>query len=387
MGPYGHLLLPVLPFCLAGVGLALWRFRRWEYRAPLLALLAAPSGAALVGLGVTRVLFLLAPLCLLAGLALSELIEVAAKRWPAAGPRLALGAWLLLAAVTPFLLGDALLHGATWSGDYSLGGLQYGARQVFGEVLRITQAHPTQKVILSPAWANGTDVVARFFLSDTLPGPVELAGIDAWLLEKQELNETMLFILPPEEFERAQTSGKFAPIRVERILPYPDGRPGFYFTRLSYVAGIDKILSAEQADRLTLESGSLELDGQPVAVQVSRLDMGEIAHLFDGDPRTFVRSLAANPLRVRLLFPQAFALRGLSLRIGGTDSTLVVEAQVAGESQPRRWERRVGETPLPRDLLFDFGAAIPINALEIQLSNTHDFEPAHVHLWEIEFRE
>ena len=396
MGPYGHLLIWTLPFSLAGVGLAVWRFRRWEYRIPLLALLAAPSGAALVGMGITRALFLVVPVALLTGLLAAELLGWAARRWPGGEVRLTLGTWVLLAGMSFYLVGDALINGSTWSTDYGLGGLQYGARQVFGEVQTYTREHPDVPVVISPAWANGTDVVFRFFIPDPRsvevlgqvrdPAPVKLAGIDSWLVEKHPLDDRMLFILPPEEFERAQTSLKFSQIQVDRILAYPDGKPGFYFVHLRYVENIDQIMQVELEDRRALITGETIISGQSLPVQVSRLDMGEIKHIFDGDLKTFMRTMEANPLLVRIQFPVPKAVHGLVLQIGGTASTLAVVAQVAGETSPRLWNLQVDESPLPRPLEVDFGEALDITSVEIRLSNTHDPEPGHVHLWELGFR-
>ena len=81
MGNFGNLLIFTFPLGMAAVGLAVWRWRRWEYRIPLLALLAVPGGAALVGIGVTRTLFMVIPIALLTALLSGELLEWAARRW------------------------------------------------------------------------------------------------------------------------------------------------------------------------------------------------------------------------------------------------------------------------------------------------------------------
>lgn len=383
MDGFGNLLAASFPLGMAGVGLAAWRCRRWQYRVPLLAVLAAPSGAALVGLGITRALFMVAPMALLAALAGSELLEWAARRWRLARPGLNLVVWLLLAGFNGYLLGSALINGPTWSDDYGLSGMQYGARQVFGEVQSYTREHPGEQIVVSPTWTNGTDVVARFFLPDPLP--VMLEGIDHWLTEKNPLFDNMLFILPPEEYERAQTSGKFSLIQVERSLPYPDGRPGFYFVHLRYAANIDAILAAELADRRTLLNAQVTAGGQPVLVKYSKLDMGSIENIFDGDRETFVRTLAANPLVLRIDFPEPRHMRGLVAQIGGAASILDVAAGIEGETQVFQWRRQVTESPMPRPLALDFEQELAVRWLEIRLKNTIDPEPGHVHLWELIF--
>ncbi len=382
MDGYGHLLVWTLPFTLGGLGLALLRWRRWEYRTPLLAVLAAPAGAALVGLGITRLLFMVAPLALLAGLAASEGLEWLARRRLAWRAPLAAGLWLGLAGFNLFLLGDALRNGPTWSTDYGLGGLQYGARQVFGEALRYTQAHPGAQVEVSNTWTNGADVVARFLLPEG--APVGTTGIDAWLVEQRPLPQELLFILTPEEYARVMDSGKFRPPQLEGSLPTPDGQLGFYLVHLGYVENIAEIFRAELADRQSLQTGQLTLaSGEQLTVQYSRLDMGEIEHAFDGSPDTFIRSLAANPLRLRIQFAVPRPLRQVSLLIGGTASTLELEAGVPDETQPRSWQREVPAAAQSRRLVVDLEGTPTVSWLELRLKNTFDMEPGHVHLWEI----
>ena len=384
MGNFGNLLIFTFPLGIAAVGLAAWRWRRWDFRIPLLAVLAAPSGAALVGMGVTRALFMVIPMALLTALLCGELLEWAARRWQINRPILNAALWTSLAGFAFFLLYAALTRGPTWSDDYGMGGLQYGARQVFGEALRYAGTHPGEQVVVSPSWANGADVVARFFLPDS--AHVSLNGIDHWLEEKRPLNDQMLFILPPEELERAQKSAKFSLIQVEDSLPWPDGRPGFYLVHLRYVEQIDQIMAAELEDRRALQTASLVAGDRPLLVKYSRLDMGEIRHIFDGDLDTFIRTLAANPLELQIEFDSPRRMKGLLLQIGGTASILDVSADVAGSNLPSQWRRQVGDVPQPRLLALDFEGELDVLRLNIHLKNTRDNEPAHVHLWELIFQ-
>ena len=62
MSGYGHLLRPTLPFGLFGIGLAVKNFRQPAWRTLLIAVAAAPAGAALVRLGITRALFMVVPM-------------------------------------------------------------------------------------------------------------------------------------------------------------------------------------------------------------------------------------------------------------------------------------------------------------------------------------
>ncbi len=266
MGNFGNLLIFTFPLGMAAVGLAAWRWRRWEYRIPLLAVLAVPSGAALVGIGVTRTLFMVIPMALLTALVSTELLEWAARRLRFSRLLLNIGVWALMAGFAFFLLYSALTFGPTWSTDYGLGGMQYGARQVFGEAQRYDNEHPGAQVYISSSWANGTDVIARFLLPAT--SKVTIEGIDHWLEQKQPLNDEMLFILPPEELERAQKSAKFSLIQVVSIIPWPDGRPGFYLLHLRYVDQIDQILADEFAAQHALETDTRGCRGPAAADKI-----------------------------------------------------------------------------------------------------------------------
>jgi hypothetical protein len=384
MGDFGNLLIFTFPLGIAAVGLAAWRWRRWEYRIPLLAVLAVPSGAALVGIGVTRTLFMVIPMALLTALVSGKLLAWATRRWHINLRFLSAELWIAMAGFAIFLLYSALTFGPTWSTDYGLGGMQYGARQVFGAAQRYADDHPGAQVYVASSWANGTDLIARFLLPDS--SPVAIEGIDHWLEQKQPLNDGMLIILPPEELERAQKSAKFSLIQVVDTLPWPDGRVGFYMVHLRYVDNIDQIMAAEFEDQRSLQTASLTVGGGPLLVKYSRLDMGQITDIFDGDLKTLMRTMAANPLELQIEFASPRRMTGLWMQIGGEASTLDVSADVAGSDQPSQWHLQVDNSPTPRPVEVDFEGELDVLRLDIHLKNTDSGEPAHVHLWELTFQ-
>ncbi|HEX9018593.1 MAG TPA: glycosyltransferase family 39 protein, partial [Anaerolineaceae bacterium] len=75
MPGYGHLLRWSLPFGLLGLGMSLRHFREPAYRALLAAVLAAPAGAALVQVGITRILVMVIPMAVLTALGASAALE------------------------------------------------------------------------------------------------------------------------------------------------------------------------------------------------------------------------------------------------------------------------------------------------------------------------
>ena len=146
----------------------------------------------------------------------------------------------LLSGLSFWILGDALLHGATWYDNYGLYGLQYGGITLFDEINTIRQEAPTRKITLSPSWANGTDVIARYFLGTPLP--ITIGTIEEYAINHLPLKKDDLFIMLPNEYDWMLETGKFTNVEVDKTLPCPDETPCFYFVNLDYVPNIDQIL-------------------------------------------------------------------------------------------------------------------------------------------------
>ena len=386
MKDYGHLLRTTLPFAAVGFVLVLKGIRSSAYRTLLIALVAAPAGAALAEIGVTRVLVYVIPATLLIALGLSKVMTWLEKL-KLSRQALSIGLFVLLTAINFAMLRDSLDNGSTWYSDYGLGGMQFGASSVFSKVQETLQASPGTDIVLSPSWANGTDMLARFFLSDPLP--IELGSIDGYLFQGFPLDDNNLFIMTPDEYAQAVSSGKFSMVRVEDTLVYPNGEKGFYFARLRYSDDINEILAAEREARRQLFETEIIIDGQVVQVQYPHLDMGEIEHVFDGDIYTLIRTLEANPLVLKLDFPESRQMDGLTARVGGTPTRLTVRAYqktANGDSEPIEFTGWAGDWPEPREMSIDFDSQITVDYLVIEVENSRDQEPAHVHLWEVWLR-
>ena len=222
------------------------------------------------------------------------------------------------------LLRYALDDGPTWFTDYTLGGMQYGASQLFEVIEARLAADPDTQVILSPDWANGTDMFARFFLSPAQQQRVHTFNVDAFISEKRPLTPDMLFIMLPGEVERALDSGKFATVAVEDTIFYPDGRPGFLLARLAYKPDIDAVFAAELAALRQPVTEPGALDGAAVTVSHTRFEAGQLADLFDGDAFTLVRHIAGNPVRYEFVFDTPRPVGGLAADFGTMDFALTV---------------------------------------------------------------
>ncbi|WP_245668861.1 hypothetical protein [Chloroflexus islandicus] len=380
----GHLPLFLLPFVLIGFAICVWRWRESIYRLPIVALLAAPFSSALVGIAVTRTLAMVIPATLLAVIGASFLIERLTLRWQRL---VTLLFGLTVAFSSLVMLRTAVLGGSLWFRDYGLYGMQYGAQQLFVETIPDLLARDSQTILrVSTAWANNPNSFVDFFLTPAQRRRIELITIDAYLYQRRDLNQQRdLFIMTAAEYERAQQSGKFIITPPEQIIPYPDGRPGFYVVRLAYVADIDEILSAERAARAALVEEPLVVGGQELIVAHSRFDIGGIADLFDSDPNTLARGLEANPLVIELRFPNPQPINGIELTLGTMDLDLTVTVTTPdGETHAFRQPYR-GMPPDPT-VTFDLPQPLLATTLRLDIFQQGAGEPAHVHVREVRWR-
>lgn len=384
MKGYGHVSILAAPFAAVGLGQALWRWRSPHQRAALMLLLAAPAGAATAQLGITRALFMVVPLALLSALGASAILDwLAGKRlWQVrlTAARLGAAAFVLLAGFNLLMLRDALVNGGAWFTDYGLYGMQWGGEQLHKEISAILKASPETKPILSPSWANGTDTILRFFFGDK--PAVELGTIDEYIERYKPLPEQALFICTPEEYGRISPQ-KFTDIRLERTLAYPDGRPGFYFVRLRYVDDVEAVFAAEREARARLEEETLEIGGVMARVRYSRLDMGKIQALFDGNPFTVMRSLEANPFRLQVEFERSIPFQGVTLLIGATATNATLQVWLPEASTPLVVEGVMKEGSNTREFPLNLQTPVQAAGFWLDVKNTYDPTLAHVHLWDL----
>jgi len=381
MKGYGHILLITFPFWISGLVQCIKRFADPAHRTLLLATLAAPSGAAIVDWGITRGLVFIIPATLITALGFESAFNWLQEKWCKLRYCHISGAiFLIFACLSFWMLRDALRNGPTWYDDYGLGGMQFGGQQVFTRAAEIASAEPGTTVLVSSTWANGPDVVMRYFTAD-LPN-VRMGNINAFGLQYRPLDRNILFVMTKEDLDYIYESGKFTNITIEEILSYPDSSDGFYFVRLEYVDNIEAILAAEREARQALISESITLLGQPVNVDYPTLDMNEIGHIFDGNTTTLIRTLEANPLKLILTFPQPIKINSVTLWIGGTPTKMTVIAKLDDEEVATITDQVEGSS-VKREMTLQFTQSILVDVLEIEILNTYDGEIAHVHLWEV----
>ncbi len=389
MEGYANLSTWLLPFFLIGTGWSLWRIRDPLVRAVVLVALVSPMGAALVeDVGITRVLAFIVPASIIIAFGIEAFLGFIGRFVRLPYVSVAVVALGVFSGVSIGMLRDALTNGPLWFRDYGLYGMQYGALQLFGQTIpAYLDAHPDDRVLVSPSWANGTDNFVRFFLSKEHQSRVQMLNVDYFMIARRPLDRNMLFVMTPEEFARAQSSGKFKSVEVHQTIPYPDGRDGFFFARLVYADSLDEILAQERKARSKPVVEQIQLDGQVVEVLHSQFDMGQLVNVFDGDVFTLVRGLEANPLVFDFRFPQARQISGLRATFASMDFTLTVSLYPSEGDVPVVYEQTYrGLPPDPTvELLFDRGPSQVVRAhiAILQLDAPPD---VHIHVRELRFQ-
>lgn len=301
---------------------------------------------------------------------------------------IALLVFVVLAGTNTVMLWDALRNGPLWFKDYGLGGMQYGAFQVFDHIEQYVEEDPHTKIIFSPDWANGTDVVARFFLKD--PSRIQIGSIRGHLTQKLPLDENTLFIITPQEFNLAAESTKFNDIQVEKIIPYPDGNPGFYFIRLRYTDHIDEIFAEEKAARQGFQESAVVIDGQEVKLRFSYLDSEtqseSIALVFDNDPYSLAKTYENNPFIVEMTFPAPRTFGGFSIIIGSANVRVTLKCFSEPDAQPAVYTFEGQGTEKQPELSFDIPEPVLLEVLQVEVLDLRATEPAKVHIWELKLR-
>ena len=306
------------------------------------------------------------------------------RRWRIPGAVVSVLVFLILGGVNFHLLNEALTKGRTWNKDYGMGGMQYGAFQIFEVLEQYKREHPETRIVFSPNWANGTDVIARFFLED--PTFIEIGSILGYGVQKFPMDDATMFVMIPEEYAFAVSNSKFEDVRVEQVIPYPDGTPGFIFTRLRYVDDIDEIFAAEKAERQIPRESEVVIDGQQVKIRHTYLESDTIHLVFDGDPYSLAKTFETNPFMIELTFPTPRPLSGFSIVIGSTEARITLTAYPSPDSPPVVY-RFEGEGSLQDpELSFDLPEMIEVQVLRVEMLDPGSPESAQIHIWELTLR-
>ena len=128
------------------------------------------------------------------------------------------------------------------------------------------------------------------------------------------------------------------------------------------------------------------VDGHLVTVAHSKWDGGQTSDMFDTNPASMARTERANPAILEFRLPEARALAGVSIKMGGADFRVTVTATPAGGGAPKTYRkefRNTGADPV-LDVDFDTGSQ-PIEALHIELFDL-DSDDGHIHIRTVTLR-
>ncbi len=384
MKGYGHIGLWNLPFIVLGFIYTLRQWRKPAYRLFLIAFLAIPSGAALVGIGITRLLAMVIPMAVFAVIGWEWIINVRRNlRWQKIAQTMLL---ILLTTIGGLMTVDSLRNGGQWYDDYGLYGMQFGARQLFEQkVPQYLSREPQSQLFVSSLWANGADVLVRFFLTPEQARRVSLGSIDGFLDRKQQLDEHTVFFLTAEEFRKALGSPKMRLLNIEDEILYPNGKTGFYIVRLAYVDNVDQIFAQELEARRQLMNAQVYVDDISLWVRYSQIDDGEIANLFDGKPHTLIRGREANPFILEFQFSQPQTLLGFDAQFGSMDFEVLVYLYQEGQTQPIEIRREYRGLPPDPKIQFLFPQVVTVQKMRLEIRDLNYGEFANIHLRDLKF--
>jgi hypothetical protein len=380
MKGYGHIQTLTLPFAALGLVIGLKKPHRKFGLVLLAAMLASVLGGAVVAVGISRVLSFIIPMTIFIAIGVDWAVTWISSKL---SNRVVLTSlFIILACGNVLLMRDALINGPTWFTDYSLGGMQYGAKQVSAVIQSYIDENPDSKVILSPDWANGVDVIRRFFFPDD--APVYLGSAASFTGEKAEVDDHTLLVMTPEEYAQLQANPKIGRLDVEFTLTYPDWKPGFYFLKMEYSDEADEIFEQERTERLKPRSGSAEVLGQVVQIEHPYFDNGEIQHMFDHDTYTLARVYEANPATIKITFPDDASLEGMRLTTGSMDFELDVRLYTTLEVDPVVYHQSY--QGLPDDptvqINFDLGPE-RVRVVEVEILSIRPADPVKIHIREL----
>jgi hypothetical protein len=381
MRGYGHILILTAPFALLGFLQTVRKIKTSEYRTILMVAITAPLGGVFVAPGITRNLSFIIAAAIFTAIGIIMIGQWLERWFPY---KLLAAAIFTLLSLTAFAMTrDALINGPTWYDDYGITGLQFGGKQVFTQVEHLSNEDPDTTIYVSPTWANGTGIIKRFFIPDDVN--VRMGNVTGFLEEMGDLNSQMLFVLPEPEYNDIVDNEKLNNIRVENIINYPDGRPGFYFVRMEYAPNASAIFTAEEEERNRPKVEELDLNGETVQIQYPYLDMGGITHIFDGDNFTLARVYEANPAVFTLSYSTPRFLRGLRATTGSMDFQICVRLYSSTSEEIGSYCEAYYDQPDDPTVVIEFEHPnSDINVVEIEIFSLEGATPNKIHVRELE---
>jgi hypothetical protein len=385
MTGYGHIHWTTLPL----MGIGIWRLwvdhrKKGTLVAILAAALAAPSGAAAVGIGITRVLVTVIPVVITAGLGLQWLVdglqEKVLKHWK---PDMVIRfVFMLFVAFNLYMTWDALTNGPSWSSDYSLHGMQWGAEQVFTDVKEFRAENPTVRIDLTPNWANNFNELERFFMGLEDQDYTTRNSLDGYRTERRGLTKDTIVLMTSNEYQNLLEDPLFTDINIKQTIMAPDMSIAFYWVTMRYSDEAESLFDAMEEQRRLPLPDTLKVNGIEVDATHSYLDMGDFQQIMDGDLDSVIRSGGSNPLVITLDFDEPMAMNSIAFLIGSGPTQLQLTA-VNVDGNTSAFDQSYEHVQALRWAYVEFENEPLVDTLEIKLWNSDEGEPSNVHLWEM----
>lgn len=130
---------------------------------------------------------------------------------------------------------------------------------------------------------------------------------------------------------------------------------------------------------------TVTLDGQPVEISHSKLDIGRPEDLFDNDLQNLARTERANPAVVDLDFSTARAIKGISVTTASMEIGLTARVTSAESPDPKVFSKEFRSLPPNPTVQLDFDSgAGPVQKLHIEITKLGGSD-GHIHIREIAF--
>jgi hypothetical protein len=351
--------------------------------------MVCPIPASVVAIGMPRMLWMTIPLAILSTIGLVTLLQWFESRWHFRFIWITTGLFIVLTSLSFYMLRDALINGPTWFQDYSLYGMQYGAKQVFQDVVREgLEQDPNRRYIVSPSWANGTDQFVDFFIPTALQSRINMGQPIDFIDDLRKATPDMYFVATSDEYDKLLVNPKFKDISVSQILFFPNGKPGFYVITLNVVDNIDAIISSENAKNRTPVEDTISLNGQSVRIVHSPLGSGRLEDIFDNNPDTLARVLEANPFTLDLYPTTPITTNSIVIQTGSLEKfTVNISLYALNSTEPVTYTRTYSNLPPDPlvDITFDKG---PVSSARIYIEVKDDLsgDTSQIHIRTIQFK-
>jgi hypothetical protein len=389
MNGYGNGLWVTIPLLAVGLFQVFKNIRLPSYRIILISLLVSPIPASVVAIGMPRMLWMTIPVAILSVIGLSTFLQWLESRWRLRSIWLNTGGFIILAGLSFFMLTDALVNGPTWFDDYSLYGMQYGAKQVFQDEVRVgLEQDPQRRYIISPSWANGTEQFVAFFIPEALQYRVSMGQPENFIAEIRKGTPDMYFVATSNEYDKLIVNPEFKDIVVYQILPFPNGKPGFYVLTLNIADNIEEILTAEHEKNRKPVEASLTLNGQSFRVLHSPLGSGRMEDVFDNNPDTLAMVIEANPFIFDLYPTTPIVTNGIVIQTGSLGKfTVTISLYAPKAADPVIYTQTFANLPPDPLVTMTFGKGPATSArIYIEIKDDLSGVNSQIHIRTIEFK-